>query len=108
VSKEGLIKVVLASIRHEHPMTKLEIATRAKELLVSGLRLEVSAEEIVDAEPIFGAGLGLDSIDALEFVVLVEEEFGVTIPDETVAKRAFASIDALAEFIHVEQQSQAG
>lgn len=84
-------------------MTKPEIAARAKELLVSGLRLEISPAEIVDADPIFGAGLGLDSIDALEFVVLVEEQFGVAIPDETVAKQAFASIDALAEFILAER-----
>ena len=82
-------------------MTKPEIVQRAKELLVSGLRLDVSPADIVDAEPIFGAGLGLglDSIDALEFVVLVEEHFGVAIPDEAVAKQAFASVDALADFI---------
>jgi len=87
-------------------MTKPEIARRAKEILVSGLRLEVAPEEIVDSEPIFGAGLGLDSIDALEFVVLVEEAFGVSIPDENVAKQAFASIDALADFV-VEQRQHA-
>lgn len=76
-----------------------EIVARSKTLLVEGLRLEVSAEEIVDSDAIFGDGLGLDSIDALEFVVLVEEEFGITIEDEEVAKSALASIDALADFI---------
>jgi acyl carrier protein len=85
-------------------MTKPEIARRAKEILVSGLRLEVTPDEIVDSEPIFGAGLGLDSIDALEFVVLVEEAFGVSIPDENVAKQAFASIDALADFVAGQRQ----
>ena len=80
-------------------MTRPEIALRAKQLLISGLRLEVSPEEILDAEPIFGSGLGLDSIDALEFVVLLEEQFGVSIPDEEVAKRVLASIDTLADFI---------
>ncbi|HYC22570.1 MAG TPA: phosphopantetheine-binding protein [Candidatus Bathyarchaeia archaeon] len=84
-------------------MTKPEIARRAKELLINGLRLELTPDQIVDAEPIFGAGLGLDSIDALEFVVLIEEQFGVAIPDETIAKEVFASIDALTEFIHAEQ-----
>jgi acyl carrier protein len=84
-------------------MTKPEIARRAKELLISGLRLEIAPEEIADAAPIFGSGLGLDSIDALEFVVLIEEQFGVAIPDETVAKEVFASINALADFIHAEQ-----
>lgn len=85
-------------------MTKPEIARRAKELLVSGLRLEIAPEEIVDAEPIFGEGLGLDSIDALEFVVLVEEAFGVSIPDETTARQAFASIEALADFVLEQRQ----
>ena len=85
-------------------MTKPEIAQRAKELLISGLRLEITPEEIVDGDAIFGAGLGLDSIDALEFVVLIEESFGVSIPDETVAKQALASIDALVEFVASERQ----
>jgi acyl carrier protein len=86
-------------------MTKSEITQRAKQLLISGLRLEISPEEILDSEPIFGTGLGLDSIDALEFVVLIEEQFGVAIPDEEVAKRVFASIDALADFILDERQN---
>jgi acyl carrier protein len=64
----------------------------------------VKAGEIADEAPIFGhdpggAGLGLDSIDALELVVLVEERFNVIIPDEDVGKRAFASVAALADFI---------
>ena len=89
-------------------MNKGDISRRAKELLIEGLRLEMTPEEIVDSEPIFGEGLGLDSIDALEFVVLVEERFGVSIPDETAAKQAFASIDALTDFIHASRQAQAG
>lgn len=88
-------------------MTKPEIAQRAKELLISGLRLEIATEEIVDADPIFGSGLGLDSIDALEFVVLIEENFGVSIPDETVAKQVLASIDALADFVVSERERRA-
>lgn len=89
-------------------MTKAEIARLAKTLLIEGLRLEMSPEEIVDSQPIFGEGLGLDSIDALEFVVLVEERFGVSIPDETVAKQALASIDALSDFIHSSRHLEAG
>jgi len=85
-------------------MTKPEIALRAKELLIGGLRLEITPADIVDGDAIFGSGLGLDSIDALEFVVLIEETFGVAIPDETVAKQALASIDALVEFVTHERQ----
>ena len=79
--------------------SRSEIIERSKELLVEGLRLEVEPAEIVDTEGIFGDGLGLDSIDALEFVVLIEEEFDVVIADEEEAKAAFASIAALADFI---------
>ena len=71
-----------------------------KELLITTLSLEdVTPETIDDAAPLFGAGLGLDSIDALELAVVLERHFGVAIPDEDVARKAFASIDALAAFI---------
>jgi acyl carrier protein len=77
-----------------------ELKLRLKRMLIEGLRLEDKRpEDIADAEPIFVEGLGLDSIDALELVVLVEESFRVSIPDEDVGKSAFASIDALADFI---------
>ena len=80
-------------------MTRAEVAQRTKEILVDGLRLEITPEEIVDADPIFGEGLGLDSIDVLEFVQLVEEEFGISMSDEEVVRQAVASIDALTDFI---------
>jgi acyl carrier protein len=73
-------------------------------LLVSGLRLQdTDPASIADDQPIFVQGLGLDSIDALELVVLIEEHFGIAIPDEEVGKSAFASIAALAEYISAEQ-----
>ena len=80
-------------------MTRAEVAQRTKEILVDGLRLEITPDEIVDADPIFGEGLGLDSIDVLEFVQLVEEEFGISIADEEVVREAFSSIDSLTDFI---------
>ena len=80
-------------------MTRAEVAQRTKEILVDGLRLEITPEEIVDADPIFGEGLGLDSIDVLEFVQLVEEEFGISIADEEGVREAFSSIDSLTDFI---------
>jgi acyl carrier protein len=81
---------------------------RLKVMLIEGLRLEEKQpEDIHDAEPIFIEGLGLDSIDALELVVLVEENFRVSIPDEEVGKSAFASIDALADFILANQAAAA-
>jgi acyl carrier protein len=81
-------------------MERTELKHRLKVLLVEGLKLEDKRpDDIADDAPIFVEGLGLDSIDALELVVLVEEHFHVTIPDEDVGKEAFASIDTLADFI---------
>lgn len=80
-----------------------------KELIVTGLRLQdVAPDGIADDEAIFVEGLGLDSIDALELVVLVEERFGVAIPDEEVGKRVFASINALAAYVASEQGHASG
>ena len=81
-------------------MNRDQLKIDLKQLLIEGLKLDgVRPESILDAEPIFVEGLGLDSIDALELVVLVEERFHVVIPDEEVGKLAFASINALADYI---------
>jgi acyl carrier protein len=84
-----------------------ELKLRLKRLLIDGLKLDVEPDQIKDAEPIFVEGLGLDSIDALELVVLVEEHFHVVIPDEDVGKQAFASINALADYVAGQQARQA-
>ena len=76
---------------------------QVKELLSTGLRLEVSPDQITDDGAIFGEGLGLDSIDALELVVLVEEKFNIAIPDEEAGRQAFASVNTLVEFISNQQ-----
>jgi acyl carrier protein len=80
-------------------MDPAALRAEVKELLTTGLRLDLSPSEIPDGSPIFGEGLGLDSIDALELVVLVEERFHVAIPDEEVGRQAFASVNALVDFI---------
>jgi acyl carrier protein len=85
-------------------MDRDALAAEVKQLLVTGLRLDRPPSDIPDDSPIFGDGLGLDSIDALELVVLVEDRFRVSIPDEEVGKRAFASVRALVDFIAEERQ----
>ena len=73
---------------------------KIRHLIVDRLKLETPAESIDTAAPLFGDdGLGLDSIDALEMVLGIEQEFGVRIDDEEVGSQALASIDALAAFI---------
>lgn len=82
--------------------------TKLKGLIVSELHLEgVEPTSIGDETPLFGEGLGLDSLDALQLAVAVEEHFGVRIADETEGKSAFASIDALAQFIRTKQPAVA-
>ena len=87
-------------------MDRAAVLAEVKELLVTGLRLDRTPADIPDDSPIFGEGLGLDSIDALELVVLVEDRFRVSIPDEEVGKRAFASVGSLVDFIVAERAQQ--
>jgi acyl carrier protein len=80
------------------------LIARIRAMIVTGLHLDIQPEDISETRPIFGEdGLGLDSLDALELVVLVEEEFQVSIPDEEVGKRAFASVAVLADYIQSER-----
>ncbi len=77
----------------------MEVKDRLKKLIIQRLKLQMEPEAMDDDAPLFGEGLGLDSIDALELVVGLEQEFGVQVPDEAVGREAFASINALAEFV---------
>ena len=72
-----------------------------KTLLIEGLHLEdVEPDEIIVSEPLFGEGLGLDSIDALEIAVLLDRQYGIKITSEDDRNQAiFASLEALATFI---------
>jgi len=73
---------------------------KVKQMIIERLQLDgMSTAEIDDAAPLFGEGLGLDSIDALELVIGIEKTFGVRIQDEEVGTKAFASVDALVEFL---------
>ena len=81
-------------------MNKESLKVELKRLIVETLHLEdIRPEDIEDTAPLFGEGLGLDSVDALELVVALEKSYGVIIEDEEVGKRAFASVDVLAEFV---------
>jgi acyl carrier protein len=68
--------------------------------IITGLNLEgVSPADIKPDAPLFGEGLGLDSIDALELAVVVERNYGLRIADMEQGKLAFASLAALDTFI---------
>jgi len=77
-----------------------ELKHELKTLIIETLKLEdVTTEDIVDDQPLFRDGLGLDSIDALELTVAMEKRYKLSIPDEEVGKKAFASVNALAAFV---------
>lgn len=76
------------------------IRDRLKELIIEALNLDgMSPDEIGDDEPLFGEGLGLDSVDALELVVALEKEYGVRIEGQEATRDAFTSVTTLAEFV---------
>ena len=68
--------------------------------IIAALSLErVEPHQIQPDDPIFGTGLGLDSIDALELVAMLEHEYGIIIQDRPTADVAFRSLRSLAEFV---------
>ena len=76
-----------------------ELYIGVKKMLVSAVRLKISPESIKNDTQLFGTGLGLDSIDALEVVLSLEKEFGVRIPDATVGAKVLVSVDTIVNFI---------
>ena len=78
----------------------MDTRTKLKQAMVADLHLEdVTPGDIVDDAPLFGEGLGLDSLDAIELVVLVQRHFGLDMHDVESAKAAFASVNTLAAYI---------
>ena len=76
------------------------IPNRIKRLIVESLHLEgMKPEMIEDEAPLFGEGLGLDSVDALELVVALEKEFGIKIRSQELGREVFSSVSSLSEFI---------
>jgi acyl carrier protein len=82
-------------------MTEVQTTSfRIKQLIVTSLNLDgVKPEMIEDDAPLFGEGLGLDSVDALELVVALEKEFGIRIKSQELGREVFSSVASLSEFI---------
>jgi acyl carrier protein len=81
-------------------MNLAEVRQKLKQLIVTELNLEgKSPEDIDDSAPLFGEGLGLDSLDALQLAMSIEEAFGVRIPEGEEARSIFASVEAIAAHI---------
>lgn len=77
-----------------------ELIQKIKEQVIEVLNLEdVEPDDIDTDDPLFGDGLGLDSIDALELIVLLEKQYGLKIEDPKDGKKIFYSIRTIAEYI---------
>ena len=78
----------------------IETPNRIKRLIVDSLHLEgIQPGMIEDEAPLFGEGLGLDSVDALELVVALEKEFGIKIKSQEMGREVFSSVASLSQFI---------
>jgi len=77
-----------------------ELILKLKQEIIEVLNLEdVQPDDIQNDAPLFGDGLGLDSIDALELIVLMEKNYGIKLKDATQGKEIFQSINVMAEYI---------
>lgn len=81
-----------------------DLKLKLKQQIIEALNLEeMKPEEIADDEPLFGEGLGLDSIDALELIVLLEKNYSIRIEDPKDGRQIFESINTMAAFIQSKQ-----
>ncbi|HIZ33288.1 MAG TPA: acyl carrier protein [Candidatus Bacteroides merdigallinarum] len=77
-----------------------ELVRELKQQIIKTLNLEdVSCEDIDNDAPLFGDGLGLDSIDALELIVLLEKQYGIKLSDPSQGKAIFQSINTMARYV---------
>lgn len=77
-----------------------ELIDQLKNQIIEALNLEDMTAQDIDADaPLFGDGLGLDSIDALELIVLLEREYGIKLTNPAEGKKIFKSVASIADFV---------
>jgi len=77
-----------------------ELIVQVKQLIIDSLRIDGMVPDEIDTDaPLFGEGLGLDSIDALQLVVAMEKDFGVIVPDAETGTIVFQSVRSMAQYI---------
>lgn len=82
-------------------LRRQQLTELLKTTLIERLMLQFTPDEIAEDSPLFGAGLGLDSVDALEIVVAIEKTFKITIADTDI--QALRSINSIVDFIEMKQ-----
>lgn len=81
-------------------MESIELKQQLKKQIVSFLNLlSVNPDDIKDDEPLFGEGLGLDSIDSIELIVLLNREYGIVIEDPKEGRKVLVDINTMADYI---------
>ncbi|ABG59379.1 phosphopantetheine-binding protein [Cytophaga hutchinsonii] len=84
-----------------------QLITELKKEIISQLNLQdITPEDIKDNAPLFVDGLGLDSIDVLELIVLLQKKYGIKVNGAEEGKSVFFSVQSMAEFIYARQQQQ--
>ncbi|MBR5325115.1 MAG: acyl carrier protein [Prevotella sp.] len=82
-----------------------ELVLELKKQIIEVLNLEdVQPEDIENDAPLFGSGLGLDSIDELELIIMMEKNYGIKIKDPSAGKEIFKSINSMAEFVQANRK----
>jgi len=77
-----------------------QLKLQLKEQIIEALNLEdLTPNDIDDAAPLFGEGLGLDSIDALELIMILEKNYGIKFANKEESKAVLASINSMAEYV---------
>ena len=77
-----------------------ELIQSLKQQIIEALNLEdITVDDIDNDAPLFGDGLGLDSIDALELIVLMEKNYGIKLQDAAKGKEIFKSLNTMADYI---------
>lgn len=97
----SILRQILNFIRNSKIIIYMDkLKAQLKEQILVALSLdEMKPEEIDDNAPLFGEGLGLDSIDALELIVLMEKQYGIKLSNPAEGKEVFKSINVMAEYI---------
>jgi len=81
-------------------MENAQLKQRLKEQIIEFLNLpSTTAADIADDEPLFGEGLGLDSIDSLELIVLLNREYGIVIKDPKEGRKVLVDINTMVDYI---------
>ena len=81
-----------------------DLKLKLKQQIIENLNLEgMKPEDIDDNAPLFGEGLGLDSIDSLELMVLLERSYGIKIEDAREGRKILSSVQSMADYIQSKQ-----